>query len=90
MGLDVPLIHVTYAPGSNIGNLHWIWQSTATSIDDALHTTQPIIEQLKKVIPVFHTRAMRREVFEMFDSIYQKVCALTFVQGISRRQLSLH
>ena len=63
MGLDVP---VTYAPGSNIGNLHWIWQTTATSIDDALHTTQPIIEQLKKDIPVFHTRAMRREAFEMF------------------------
>ena len=66
MGLDVPLIHVTYAPGSNIGNLHWIWHSTATSIDDALRTTQPIIEQLKKDIPVFHTRAMRREAFEMF------------------------
>ena len=24
MGLDVPLIHVTYTSGSNIGNLHWI------------------------------------------------------------------
>ena len=66
MGLDVPLIHITYAPGSNVGNLHWIWHSTATSIDDALRTTQPIIEQLKKDIPVFHTRAMRREAFEMF------------------------
>ena len=23
-GLEVPLIHLTYAPGSNVGNLHWI------------------------------------------------------------------
>ena len=66
MGLDVPLIHVMYAPGSNIGNLHWIWHSTSVSIDDALNTAQPIIEELKMDIPVFHTRVMRREGFEMF------------------------
>ena len=63
MGLDVPFIHVTYVPCSNMGNLHWIWHSTSAIIDDAL---QPINEQLKKDIPVFHTRAMRREAFEMF------------------------
>ena len=42
---------------------------TATTIDDALCTAQPIIEQLKKDIPQFHTRAMRREVFDMFGLI---------------------
>ena len=37
-GLEVPLIHFTYAPGSNVGNVHWIWHCTATTIDDALCT----------------------------------------------------
>lgn len=46
MGLDVPLIHVTDAPGSNVGNLHWIWHSTAT-----LCTTQPITEATKEEYP---------------------------------------
>ena len=62
-GLDIPLIHVTYAPGSNIGNLHWVWHCTAENIDQALSTSQPIIEQIKRDIPEFHTRAVRREAF---------------------------
>lgn len=37
-GLRVPIVHVQYSPGSNIGNLHWIWKCTATSIDDVLKT----------------------------------------------------
>ena len=65
-GLDVPLIHVTYAPGSNIGNLHWVWHCTSTSIDEALKTSQPIIEKIKKDVPQFHTRAIRREAFQLF------------------------
>ena len=50
-GLGVPLVHVTYSLGSNVGNLTWIWHSTATDIDSALQTYQPIIEELKKVFP---------------------------------------
>lgn len=65
-GLDIPLVHVTYAPGSNIGNLHWVWHCTAENIDQALSTSQPIIEQIKRDIPEFHTRAVRREAFQLF------------------------
>ena len=68
-GLDVPIIHVQYSPGSNIGDLHWIWQCTATDIDDALKGCQPIIEKLKKDIPEYHTRAMRRDAFELFGLV---------------------
>ena len=68
-GLRVPLVHVTYSPGSNVGNIHWIWQSDATSIDNALHTVQQIIECLKQNIPQYHTRAMRREAFVKFGLI---------------------
>ncbi len=37
-GLHVPVVYLQYYPGSNIRNLRWIWQCTATSIDDALNT----------------------------------------------------
>ncbi len=68
-GLHVPIVHVQYCPGSNIGNLGWIWQCTATNIDDALKTCQPVIEKLKNDIPQYHTRAMRRDAFELFGLI---------------------
>ena len=34
-GLGVSLVHVTYSPGSNLGNITWIWHTTATNIDSA-------------------------------------------------------
>ena len=55
-GLDRPLIHVTYAPGRNIGNLHWVWHCTYMSIEEALKTSLPIIEKIEKDIPQFHTK----------------------------------
>ncbi|KAL5496676.1 hypothetical protein EMCRGX_G013014 [Ephydatia muelleri] len=65
-GLDIPLMHVTYAPGSNVGNVHWVWHCTAENIDEALSISQPIIEQIKGDIPEYHTRAIRREAFQLF------------------------
>ena len=40
-GLQVPFVHVTYAPGSSVGNLHWIWHSKAADVDSALHAVFP-------------------------------------------------
>ena len=57
---------MTYFPSSNVGNVSWVWHSTATDIDSALQSCQPIIEELKKQIPQYHTRAMRREVYNKF------------------------
>ncbi len=66
---DFPIVHVQYCPGSNIGNLRWICQWTATNIDDALKTCQPVIEKFKNDIPPYHTRTMRRDAFELFGFI---------------------
>ena len=68
-GIQVPIVHVQYSSGSNIGDLHWIWQCTAANIDDALKICHPIIENLKKNIPQFHTRAMRKDAFELFGLV---------------------
>lgn len=65
-GLQVPLVHLTYSPGSNLGNLFWVWHCTASDIDEVLQTSQPIIEKIKTCIPQYHTRAMRRAAYEKF------------------------
>ena len=67
--LQVPLVHVSYASGGNVKKLNWLWHSTATNIDDALQTTQPVIEELKKQIPQYHTRAMRRAMYDKFGLV---------------------
>ena len=68
-GLQVTLVHVSYAPGGSIGNLNWLWYSTAKDIDNALQSTQPLIEELKKKIPQYHTRDMRRDTYEKFGLV---------------------
>ena len=50
-GLDVPIVLVTYSPGGNCVNLHWVWHTNADSINSALQTCQPIIERIKRDIP---------------------------------------
>jgi len=68
-GLQMPTVYVQYSPGSNIGDLHWIWQCTAENIGDALKICHPITENLKKDIPQYHTQAMRRDAFELFGLV---------------------
>ena len=51
--------------------MHWIWQSTAANIDGVLRSCQPIIEQLKKDIPQYHTRAIR-DTYELFGLVSPK------------------
>ena len=68
-GLDIPIVLLTYAPGSNLINLHWAWHTSATDISTALQTCQPIIEDLKAKVPLFHSRAMRKTAFEKFGLI---------------------
>ena len=68
-GWRMPIILVTYSPGSNMGNQHWIWHTSATDINSALQTCQPIIEKIRVMIPQFHTRAMREAAFEKYGLV---------------------
>ena len=43
-----------------------MWHCTAENIEEAISISQPIIEQIKGDIPEYHTRAIRREAFQMF------------------------
>ena len=66
-GLSFPSILLVYAPGSNVGNLHFLWKvphDTQPSV--CFELSQSAIEYAKKEIPVFHTRAMRAAMFRKF------------------------
>ena len=70
-GLKMPIVLVTYS--SNLGNLHWVWHTTANSINSALQTCQPLIENIQVQIPQFHTRAMLQAAFEKYGLISPSV-----------------
>lgn len=72
-GLDVPIMFLTHSSGENNVNLHWAWQTTADSIDSALQSCLPIIERVKRDIPQYHTRAMRKLAFEKYGLITPSV-----------------
>ena len=65
----MPTVLVTYSPGGNVGNLHWIWRTSCTDISSALQSCQPILESIRSDIPQFHTRAMRRAAYEKYGLI---------------------
>ena len=72
-GLSSTAVLLTYTPGSNLGNSHWIWFTNEDSISSVLKSCQPIIEDIKKDLPVYHTRAMRKAVFEKFGQVTPNV-----------------
>ncbi len=63
---------LTYAHGNNVGNLNFVWKVHATD-ETAFSTSQPVIESVKQAIPVFHTRAMRKTMFEKFGCLTSTV-----------------
>lgn len=68
-GLSVPIFLFTYTHGSNVGNYHFIWHALP-HLEEASHTENlRIIQEIREQIPVYHTRAMKREFCELFGSI---------------------
>ena len=65
----MPIVHVQYSLGSNIGGLHWIWQCTAENIDDVLKICHPIVENLKQDNLQYHMQAIRRDAFPLFGLV---------------------
>ena len=81
-GLPYPIMFLTHSSGNNIGNLHFVWKlPTAKSIESTFEESVTTIEAIKLILPQYHTRAMRREVFAKFGRISSKVkpAALRFL-----------
>jgi len=69
-GLKFPCAILMYAPGSNIGNLVFLWKlPCVTDLSSLFEQSQVTVENMKAVIPQYHTRAMRTAMFEKFGRI---------------------
>ena len=65
-GLSIPSVLLTYSPGSNIGNMHFIWEVPDLNPLECSEQSQRSIEQ---VIPKYHTRAIRSLLFQKFGRV---------------------
>ena len=73
-GLHYPIVMCTYSPGNNKGNLHFIWRvPNVEKTEDAFGSSQPVIESIRPNFPVFHTRAMRKELYSKFGRVAPSV-----------------
>ena len=78
-GLPYPIMLLKYSSGNNIGNLHFVWK---LPIDKPVEATfEESVRTIEGVLPQYHTRAMRREMFAMFGRISPNVkpAALRFL-----------
>ena len=78
-GLRLPCVLLIYSPGSDIGNLHFLWKvprecNPATVFEQS----QPVIENVKVVIPQSHTRAMHTALFDEYHLIPSLLAFTTF------------
>lgn len=61
---------LVYAPGSNIGNFHFMWKLPAdVEMGQCFEQRQSAVEEAKKKIRVFHSRAMRSALFQKFERV---------------------
>ena len=73
-GLSFPSILLFYTPGSNVGNIYFMWRVIPdTDANICFEASQSSVECAKKDIPIFHTRAMRSAVFKKFGRVSPSV-----------------
>ena len=69
-GLSFPCILLIYSPGSNIGNSHFLWRvSSDAEVAKCFEESQPVVEQVKQKLPIYHSRAMRSVMYNKFGRI---------------------
>ena len=73
-GLSVSCILLVYQPGSNIGNMQFLWKvPDDQDVSECFEHSQTVIERVKQCLPVYHTRAMRSAMYQKFGRISAKV-----------------
>ena len=69
-GLLVPTVFLTYSPGGSIINHHFIWRvPDSFNVDAAISENQQVIDAVRRELPVYHTRAMRRQFMDMYGKL---------------------
>jgi hypothetical protein len=70
---------LVYAPGSNIGNFHFLWKVPSNAdVTECFEQSQSSIEQAKEHIPTYHSRATRAVMFKKFGMVSSGVYCYFF------------
>ncbi len=73
-GLDIPVVLLTYSPGNNCGNLHFVWKYNDTDpMETVFAKSIPEVEIIKPLLPQYHTRTMKRALFTKFGRISKSI-----------------
>ena len=73
-GLDVSIVLLTYSPGNNCGNLHFMWKyDDSEPIETVFQKSIPVIENVKPLLPQYHTRAMRKSLWSKYGLVAASV-----------------
>ncbi len=73
-GLSSSCILLVYQPGSNIGNMQFLWKvPDDQDFSECFELSQAVVERSKQCLPVYHTRAMRSAMYQKFGRISAKV-----------------
>ena len=60
----------TYTHRNNVGNYHFVWKVPNDVARESCHTQNlHLIESIKPEIPVYHTRAMKQEFYNLMGRI---------------------
>ena len=72
-GLSCPVFFFTYTHGSNVGNFYFIWKAPEhVCIEACTPENARITEEIKTQIPVYHTRTMKRQFYDLYGRITPK------------------
>jgi hypothetical protein len=80
-GLPYPCIILIYSPGSNIGNLVFAWRvPDNVKIELIFERSQSVVEEIRKLIPVFQTRSMKSAWLKKFPQPSSQHCSDIFTK----------
>ena len=68
-GIEVPSVLLVHSTGNNCGNSYFMWHVTDSCLSETLPKSQPVIEEIKASLPMYHTRAMRSEFMQKFGRV---------------------
>ena len=67
-GFPFPAALLSYSHGNNVSGLHFVWKVTCA--DESCFTdSQKVIDAIKPTLQQYHTRFMRKEMFQSFGCL---------------------
>lgn len=68
--MSAPSMLYTYTPGGSVLNHSFLWRlPNGLSDSDCLSDNQRVVARLMPTLPVYHTRAMKREFVNHYGSL---------------------